>query len=1307
MPNLVDITIRANDATGPGFASALARAEALKKALNSVGSPGIDMSHLDSQLSLLKAKLQAHGVADLLDINMNQGQIESQLMLLRRKIENSKVTDILDVNLNESQVQRQMADIEAALSNRDVTIGVNASLVDAGLVAAEQRLMSRNIPINITPVLSGNVDLGNLPVHGETMPIKVVVSGTGDVTRLAADADIAALSIGKLRAEIGLLTAQTAASAAQEALLAVQTDIAQSKIDNLGTKTQAAGGVLGVFGGVLGALGKVHIPLFGGALTSMGLPPIIAAASGFHLLSEAVIETTAVVGPAAIAFVAFGAAAVPAAMSIYSAMKTAYTVSQAFGTSMPGLSGGFSKMAQAVQPEVYTLFGEALVVANNNTGIFQKVAVAAGSALDILGARAAAALVSGGMGTFLKEGPADLAKIGDIIGNVFGIIGNLLKAVPGYAVIGLDALDLLSRGLEAVTSNAVVQDILKWGLAFHGAFFYIGLAATGVTVLGNAIAGLAVKMGLLSAGTTLFDATAFANGLTQAAGGAALMSKEMVTLGASEDIAAAGAITMEGIMTALAAVSPVVWAAIAVAGMYELGKALGGAANEAENLTLQVQKAISATPIDNAALIFANEYKTVLVQLAQEQATYNASLDQNHTHSYYRDLQQQIGDTKALLPEISNAQNNYNILLDAAGHKVSNLSAAGITMNDVLNAGTNSTGHLTAAMQQLIVRVEAQVQAQDALSIGTGRTAAANNALNNSFITGSLPALQKVTQAEDALLTLVTSGRTSFNDFQQAIQGTTAKFKSPSGLADAMKLAKGDLTGLNDQSLAYSNTLYTQAIPSLQKMVDSLQQQNISTKDLTTVVATGAGEITKYIGTNTEARSVIVDLINNALGPGTVSLKTLNSWISQNSTSLTGMNAIVAKSTVAAGALASVLQNDLNKAFQDSLFKASGAQQAINAMTKAIVNGGTSTTAYKSARDQLIADLEKTGLSAHDAKAYVDHLQGSIDALHGKGVTVGVTADGTGQIKISGTGINTHYLNVATGQVSAGGGHTAATGWLVTGGTPGKDSVVAIVSPGELIVPKSVVDSGAVDNLRGKIPGFASGGIVHQSAIDQLGTDEVTMGQTTAALMTQAAVQAALDAYKVKVTSGGGGGGGYAGPGGGSPAANVALAQRVLGWTGGQFQDLVNLWTRESGWNQFAYNASSGATGIPQSLPYTKMPRAAWLPFQGGQANVLAQETWGDSYIRSVYGTPSNAWAHELSHGWYDQGGWLKPGWTMAYNGTGKPERVMPPSASQPITLEITSGGNSAFEQFMLQSIRNWVRVKGGGNVQAAFGRNS
>ncbi len=103
-----------------------------------------------------------------------------------------------------------------------------------------------------------------------------------------------------------------------------------------------------------------------------------------------------------------------------------------------------------------------------------------------------------------------------------------------------------------------------------------------------------------------------------------------------------------------------------------------------------------------------------------------------------------------------------------------------------------------------------------------------------------------------------------------------------------------------------------------------------------------------------------------------------------------------------------------------------------------------------------------------------------------------------------------------------------------------------------------------------------------------------------------------------------------------SAAANQAIAKLLAatyGWsTGTQWADLVSLWNRESGWSSTAQNASSGAYGIPQALPATKMPAAAQA---SGGSSASAQISWGLSYIKSTYGSPSAAWAHEESAGWY------------------------------------------------------------------------
>lgn len=102
----------------------------------------------------------------------------------------------------------------------------------------------------------------------------------------------------------------------------------------------------------------------------------------------------------------------------------------------------------------------------------------------------------------------------------------------------------------------------------------------------------------------------------------------------------------------------------------------------------------------------------------------------------------------------------------------------------------------------------------------------------------------------------------------------------------------------------------------------------------------------------------------------------------------------------------------------------------------------------------------------------------------------------------------------------------------------------------------------------------------------------------------------------------------------GSVAEYQAYAkQRVYdyGWSDADFNALVNLWNRESGWSVTNRNRSSGAYGIPQALPASKMSSAG----SDYLTNYKTQINWGLSYIKSRYGSPSNAWSSFRSKGWY------------------------------------------------------------------------
>ncbi|GAB2499171.1 aggregation-promoting factor C-terminal-like domain-containing protein [Nocardiopsis aegyptia] len=94
-------------------------------------------------------------------------------------------------------------------------------------------------------------------------------------------------------------------------------------------------------------------------------------------------------------------------------------------------------------------------------------------------------------------------------------------------------------------------------------------------------------------------------------------------------------------------------------------------------------------------------------------------------------------------------------------------------------------------------------------------------------------------------------------------------------------------------------------------------------------------------------------------------------------------------------------------------------------------------------------------------------------------------------------------------------------------------------------------------------------------------------------------------------------------------ALEMVLAE---GWSSDQFSGCLEpLWEKESNWNHTAENPSSGAYGIPQSLPGDKMASHG----DDWRTNPATQIAWGIDYIKGRYGTPCDAWSHSQSVGWY------------------------------------------------------------------------
>jgi len=1024
----------------------------------------------------------------------------------------------------------------------------------------------------------------------------------------------------------------------------------------------------------------------GAKISLFGVPALTI--TGWHLLADAIAETTAVVLPATIATAAFGAAAVPTVQAIVQQFQNLNTVSGAFGKNLYPLTGGFSAVAQAVQPRVYQLLGDALVVLNSRMGEFSKLAQGAGQVFDNLAARATAALVSGGMSQFLKNAVPDLQKIGDVIGNIFGTVGNLLKTMPGYAETLLNLLVSVSRGLESFTNSGFVQGIVHMGLAFHGLFVYAGLLGTGLArVIPPILTGFSRVTGAAASAADKTD----------------LFGKASTGLG-----------------TALAAMSddakkaagaPWGWIAVAAAGVAILAYRIITAKDATQNWFAAQQQILNQQPAVKGFTLAQQDLAIVSADLANAQhnaavAAKNAVATWINTAHQYTVVSTSATGAQVAVQDYSAAQKTLQGQISAYKTNLADLAKqfGGTTQaqNLMTQAGLTWAQVATKNKSQLasdILQMQAADSAFKAMALGTGREGAAMNALNISMGTGKtgmaeyLAQMQKIVQAEDQVTSVVAGSEQAFVGLVQGLN-QTGKAASASGAS---------LSGLGKNSLTLRNDFWNTVIPGMQKMIDTLNMQDVSTGNLTTAIATQTKEAIPWTKGNEAAKAMLVSMINNALGPGTVSLKTLNTWVGQNSTTMQGFSKIVDAATIKAGTLAGVLKNELNVQFHEDLLQVTGANAALKVYTADITNNTIATSKGQADRARLIKDLENSGMSAKAATAYVNGLSRSIVDLHGKAVRVSMT--GTGRYSIA----------AANTPIGAGGGFahavhpgTFAAGGMIHGpGSPTSDSVPVMASRGEYIVKAASVAKYGSHMMNAINAGrFADGGMVGGN---------LTGGYVTGmyGAFQKAMTSAMVSAMRVAIHSAASaaasalGHGFPAGPGGGAPAANALLAQRMMPAWGSGLE--WNAWNAvamaESGWSQFARNPTSGAYGIPQALPASKMGPAANPP----QSNPAAQIAWMIQYISSVYGDPVAAAAHENAYHWYGSGyhGTVtRP--TLFGAGERGPERVdiTPSGRGQTIVLEVRAGDGSAASRFIVDAIQKYVIVHGG-DAQAALGQRA
>ena len=1028
---------------------------ALRSKMQSIGIADIadinvQPGRLMTQLHLIKRLMDQAGISDILDFNLTPADLAQQLAKIGEvsfhipvRFDMSRLPSLGAIGTEHIPIVFDMAKIPVAgptgqILNIPANINVK-EFIQAGEVMPVLRIPAtidiKDIPVSgpTMPILNipAKIDLGNIPIAGEFAQLQTnlenaisaegkMTAGTSALGTALTAADMAitpflskildmapkAADAGKYMSFLGMSFAEMIPWV--EKLGEVLTYSTMPSMIDFTKAAELGGSVLLNFvsvgfykasdgvtkfskaidsgvplwksaGGIWGGLtGKLQ--LFGGWLTKLGAPAWIGAVSGLHILVEGIMELSAILIPASIAFGIFAAAAVPTIKDMYTAEQNINTVAQALNTTLPGLSGNFAKIENAVQPNVYILFGEALGVINSKTGEFQMIAQGAGQVVDNLGARIAMALGGNGLTGFISHGVDDLQNLGDVIGNVFGIFGNLLKTLPGYAEILLGVFKNITGVLENITASSAVQEIAKLALALHGAIFYAGLAVTGLFALRAPLTSIAVwaldGVSTLAALGAMFLEAAADEGIMAAA-------MDMVSL------------IDPWILAAAAVAAVVAGLVILVSWLHNSVNAQRAYLNSVED-TIGVQTTFAGIITTTQGAL--NNTNTELSKTPQyvQGVTSNfrgLTTEGQKVNDTYTNLK---NNSKFLTDQLATESNRQKELIGIFGSSTAAQDAmqqAGIKLSDIADANS-------AAWAKDIVELKALNNATIALAgFQGGQAAAMQNALN--VMGGTITQIQKITQAQDGLMNSVTANVNAFDTFALGQITLSGNFGLTAKQAQTVSHSLGDIKlsattagatmgGLNQASLTLSQSFYSQ-VTNAQKVIDSLEQAQTPTNQMTDAVGALVGQMLPFAQNDEAARATLVALINDALGPGTVSLQNLNQWVKQNATSMGGLNNIIEQATVKAGTLANVLDQQLNQQFETALLKSSGATQAIQDYANALTNGATDIAGTAAARQNLINDLEKTGMSAHDATSYVDGLQKKIDAMHGTNVPVNVS----------------------------------------------------------------------------------------------------------------------------------------------------------------------------------------------------------------------------------------------------------------------------------------------------------------------------
>jgi cell wall-associated NlpC family hydrolase len=363
------------------------------------------------------------------------------------------------------------------------------------------------------------------------------------------------------------------------------------------------------------------------------------------------------------------------------------------------------------------------------------------------------------------------------------------------------------------------------------------------------------------------------------------------------------------------------------------------------------------------------------------------------------------------------------------------------------------------------------------------------NVLNLSM-SDQFKSMQNLNSAWDTIIGTMTGGETSFLTFEQDILSVKEAFSQVGGTSrivsktfDAVtgkaKTTGVSMNGLSAASLQLRQTWQT-AFSGAQSLIDALRlMSSMSPGGFPQVSEAMKLMIAQLIPLGKhgkESRHELVQLAQEAGIKGVHSFKDLAKQMGDTHDAgkrldalVTAMGGNINDLAKDASALAGTLKQDLINRFVEAKIAASHAGKDINTLAGDIVNNSSVGKRYHDST-VLYKDFRQAGMDAKTAQRLIETMTGTIFKIprsHNTTITAQAFAKGLLKYKMA-----IPHEKTATGTLEfhARGGQIRGYG--------SRDTVPAMLTPGEVVVPKPMVSAGAVDHLRGHLPGFASGGFV-------------------------------------------------------------------------------------------------------------------------------------------------------------------------------------------------------------------------------------